>query len=65
MLNSFRARVDFREMVINGYSAFPKAPVLVSPSDYLVSYKGHSSGKSYPSAEMQSVYSAAPVDGTI
>ena len=33
-----------------------------SPSDYLVSYPGHSLGESYPSAEMQSVYSAAPAD---
>ena len=34
----------------------------VSPSDCLVSYPGHSLGKSYPSAEMQSVYSAAPAN---
>ena len=34
-----------------------------SPSDYLVSYPGHSLEKeSYPSAEMQSVYSTAPAD---
>ena len=32
----------------------------VSPSDYFVSYLGHSLGESYPSAEMQSVYYAAP-----
>ena len=31
-----------------------------SLSDCLVSYTGHSLGKSYPSAEMQSVYSTAP-----
>ena len=33
-------------------------------SDYLVSYPGHLFGvwESYPSAEMQSVYSAAPTD---
>ena len=31
-----------------------------SPSDCLVSYLGHSLGKFYPSAEKQSVYSAAP-----
>ena len=30
-------------------------------SDCLVSYLGHSLEKSYPSAEMQSVYSAAPI----
>ena len=31
-------------------------------SDCLVSYPGHSLGESYPTAEMQSVYSAASVD---
>ena len=31
-----------------------------SPSDCLVSYPGHSLGDSYPSAEVQSVYSTAP-----
>ena len=34
----------------------------VSPSDCLLSYSRHSSGKSYLSAEMTSVYSAAPAD---
>ena len=33
-----------------------------SPSDCLVSYQGDSLGKSYPSAEIQSVYSAAPAN---
>ena len=33
-----------------------------SPSDCLVLYSGHSLGKSYPSAEMQLVYSTAPTD---
>ena len=33
-----------------------------SPSDYLVSYLGHSLGVSSPSAEKQSVYSSAPAD---
>ena len=33
-----------------------------SPSDCLVSYPGHTFGKSYSSAEMQSLYSAAPAD---
>ena len=34
-----------------------------SPSDCLVSYLGHSlRGGSYPSAEVQSVYSTAPAD---
>ena len=31
-------------------------------SDCLVSYQGHSLGKTYPSVEMQSVYSTAPED---
>ena len=33
-----------------------------SPSDYFVSYLGHSMGGSYPSAEKQLVYSTAPAD---
>ena len=34
-----------------------------SPSDCLVSYPGHSLGRgSYPSAEVQSVYSTAPAN---
>ena len=36
-----------------------------SPSDSLVSYPGHSLAGSYPSAEMQSVYSTAPADWAI
>ena len=35
------------------------------PSDCLVSYPGHSLGESYPSAEMWSVYSAAPANWAI
>ena len=34
------------------------------PSDCLVSYPGHLLQESYPSAEMQSVYSTAPADET-
>ena len=33
-----------------------------SPSDCLVSYARHKLGKSYPSAEMQLVYSTTPAD---
>ena len=33
-----------------------------SPSDFLMSYPGHTLGESYPSAEMQLVYSTAPVN---
>ena len=36
-----------------------------SPSDCLVSYSGRSLGKSYPSAEIQSMYSATPTDWAI
>ncbi len=36
-----------------------------SPSDCLVSHLGHSLAGSYPSAEMQSVYSTAPADWAI
>ena len=36
-----------------------------SPSDCLVSYTGHSLGKSYPSAEKQLVYSTAPANWAI
>ena len=36
-----------------------------SPSDCLVSYTGHSLGGSYSSAEVKSVYSAAPADWAI
>ena len=35
-----------------------------SPSDYLVSYLGHSLEEPYSSAEIQSVYSTAPADWT-
>ena len=34
----------------------------ISPLDCLVSYRGHSLGDSCSSAEMQSVYSAAPAE---
>ena len=35
---------------------------VATPSDCLLSYPGHSFGKSYPSAELQSLYSAASAD---
>ena len=38
-------------------------PPSSSITDCLVSYPGHLFGESYPSAEMQSVYSRAPIDG--
>ena len=42
----------------------PQSPSITgaSPSYFLVSYPGHLLGECYPSAEMQSVYSAAPAD---
>ena len=36
-----------------------------SPSDCLMSYPRHSSRESYPSEEMQSVYSATPADWAV
>ena len=52
-------------MAMKRYSAFPKDPVLLEPyhQNYLVSYTGDSLGEgSYPSAEIQSVYSTDPAD---
>ena len=59
-----RARLDLVAMAIKGCSAFPKAPALLEPQhQIIVSYPGHSLGRgSYPSAEVQSVYSTAPAD---
>ena len=51
--------------VKEGVLCIPQSPSIpgTSPSDCLVSYPGHSGwGGSYPSAEMQSVYSTAPAD---
>ena len=47
-------------MTMKGYSTFPQT----SPSDCLMSYTGHSLRGSYPSADVQSVYSAAPTNWT-
>ena len=45
----------------------PQRPSIIgtSPSDCLVSYPGHSLGESYPTAEVQSVYSTAQADWVI
>ena len=51
-----RVRVDLGAMVMKEYSSITRA----SPSDCLMLYPGHSSGKSYFSAEIHSVYSTAP-----
>ena len=47
-----------------GVLHIPQGPSITgtSPSDCLVSYPGHSSGGSYPSAEVQSVYFTDPAD---
>ena len=47
-----------------GVLRIPQSPSITgtSPSDCLVSYLGHSLGGSYPSAELQSVYSTAPAN---
>ena len=56
-----RSTEDLGAMAIKGYSAFPKTIGL--SSGCLMSYPGHSlRGESYPSAEMQSVYSTAQAD---
>ena len=48
------------------YSAFLKDPVSLEPHHQIVlCHTGHSLGGSYPSAEVQSVYSAAPADWAI
>ena len=45
-----------------GVLCIPQSSSITGASDCLVSSSGHSSGESYPSAEMQSVYSAAPAE---
>ena len=59
-----QARVDLGAMAMKGLSAFPQSSGITGtlPSRCLVLYPGYSLGESYPSAEMQSVYSATPAD---
>ena len=59
-----RARVDIGAMAMKEYSAYSSNSIFTeaSQSDYLVSYLGYSIGESYSFAEMQSVYSTAPID---
>ena len=47
-----------------GVLRIPQSPSITgtSPSDCLVSYLGYLFGGSYPSAEVQSVYSTAPAN---
>ena len=58
-LSGATIRVDLEAMAMEGYSAFPQSSSITgaSPSDCLVSYPGHLLGESYPSVDMQSVYS--------
>ena len=63
-----RARVDLGAMAMKEYSAFPKAPALLEPHHQIVSCHIQDTlygGGSYPSAEVQSVYSTAPADWAI
>ena len=54
-------RVYLGAMAMKRYSVFPQSFCITgaSPSAYLVSYLGHTLPESYPSAQMQSVCSAA------
>ena len=45
---SLQAIVDLRVMATKGYSAFPRAPAGISPSDCLVSYPEHTLGSFTP-----------------
>ena len=59
------ARVELGAMAMKGYSAFPKAPALLEPHHQIVLCHIQDTccgGGSYPSAEMQLVYSTIPVD---
>ena len=50
-------------MAMKGYSAFPKAPALLEPHHQIVYCHIRTLVRaSYPSAEVQSVYSTAPAD---
>ena len=56
--------MDLGAMAIKSLLHIPQSFSITgaSPSDCLVSYPGLLSGESYPSTEMQSVYSTASVD---
>ena len=58
------ARVDLGAMAIKGYSAFPKAPASLEFHHQTVQCHIQDTRweRSYPSAEVQSVYSTAPAD---
>ena len=57
--------LDLRAMIMNRYFAFSKAPALLESCHQIVWYHIQDTawwGGSYPSAEMQSVYSTALAD---
>ena len=62
----FQVRVDLGAMAMKVYSPFPqnpKTPSLVQPHHiFSVIFRTFVGGGSYPSVEMQSVYSTAPPD---
>ena len=63
----FRARVDLGVMAMKGYSAFPKFPASLEPHHQIVLCNIQETRwrRSYPFAEVQSVYSpASPADWT-
>ena len=59
-----RSRVDLGPMAMKGYSALPKAPALLEPFHQIFSIISRTfvGVGSYPSAEVQSVYSTALAD---
>ena len=63
-----RARGDLKAMAMKEYSVFPKAPALVEPHNQIVLCHIQDTrcvcveGRSYFSAEKQSVYSTTPTD---
>ena len=59
--------MDLGAIAIKGVLRIPQSssPTGTSPSDCLVSYRGHSLWGSYPPAEKQLVYSTDPVEWAI
>ena len=60
-----RARVNLEAMAIKVTPHSPKLKYYWNLTIILLSYPGNSLGESYPSAEMQSVYFAAPAEWVI
>ena len=55
----FRVTVELQAMELRGYYTFPKAPALLLN---IIFRKHVGAGGSYPTAEMESVYSTVPAD---